>query len=166
MSRDASVDFLWKTHSYLNECIRFADTKAELVIAWTSAMIGALLAGGQHKQIECSLVGLSNVSGLLFLAVAFTCAFVAVFPRMRTSQPKGFIFSESILAHASGEDYFDAFRKLSANDDSKSLIRPIAEHIYDLSGISRLKYLWVSRSIGAAFAGSALSAIAYLLRGG
>ena len=38
-NRDA---FIWKTHSYLNEQIRFVDTKSAYVAALATGLIGAL----------------------------------------------------------------------------------------------------------------------------
>ena len=48
-------EFFWKVHSYTNEYIRFADTKAELVIGWTLALVGALRSGRtQEVRMEFS----------------------------------------------------------------------------------------------------------------
>ena len=46
-------DFLWKTHSYMNDYIRFADTKAAVVIALSTALLGGLIAAEAHHG--CSL---------------------------------------------------------------------------------------------------------------
>lgn len=77
---DASIEFLWNSHSYLNEYIRFADTKAEIVIGWTSAVIGALLASGFHKHFDVSIIGVLCFASLAVLVTAFVFGFMAVWP--------------------------------------------------------------------------------------
>src|SRR5689334_35084 len=86
------VEFLWNTHSYVNEYIRFADTKAELVIGWTSAVMGALLAADFDKNFGLSASGILSAVGLGCLLAAFVCAFMAVVPRLRTTQAPAFIY--------------------------------------------------------------------------
>ena len=46
--QQARVDFLWNVHSYTNEYIRFADTKAALTVAWATALLGVLYAERVH----------------------------------------------------------------------------------------------------------------------
>ncbi len=94
--------FLWNVHSYINEYIRFADTKAELVIGWITAITGGLLAVQFQKKLNlCHMAGIASSIGFGLLVLSFVFAFLVLLPRLRTSQPKGFIFWRSIRASGS-----------------------------------------------------------------
>lgn len=150
--------FLWHVHSYVNEYIRFADTKASLVIGWTSALIGVLTASNFHKRFEWSPPGIICVAGFLGLIAAFVCAFIAIWPRLRTSQSKGFIFWKSILANGNREIFVAAFNQETAG----ALLEGVSQHLHDLSGVCSKKFCWVSYSIVFAFIGSILCGTMYL----
>jgi hypothetical protein len=150
--------FLWNVHSYVNEYIRFADTKAELVVAWTSAIMGVLVAAKLHHHVGWSFTGLLTFAGLTSLVIAFGLAFWAVVPRLWTTQPQGFVFWKSIVAHGTKEKFVEAFMAEPAD----RLANHIAGHLFELSRVCDAKYWWVNYSIVFAFVGSVLSGAMYL----
>ncbi len=76
-------EFLWKIHAYLNEYIRFADTKAAVCIAWSSAMLGTLFSAQIHLVQKPSIwffgCGLLSAAALI---AAFLFGVLAVSPRL------------------------------------------------------------------------------------
>jgi hypothetical protein len=152
--------FLWNVHSYVNEYIRFTDTKAELVIGWTSAVAGALLAARFQDGFTTSFTGVLSFAGFMCLIAAFACAFHAVFPRLVTTNLAGFTFWRSILAHKSKE----VFLARVSEQNTPQLEREVAGHIWDLSHVCDAKFACVNRSIVLAFVGSVLCGLMYLLK--
>jgi hypothetical protein len=150
--------FLWNVHAYLNAYIRFADAKAQLVIGWTSAIVGALLASKFPERFSCSTSGLLAVAGSLCLVTAFAFAFVAVVPRLSTTQLPGFIFWKSILAHCTKDRFVKAIGEQSAAE----LNNHLAGHLFDLSNVGNQKFEWVNRSIVLAFIGSVITGAVFL----
>ncbi len=153
------TEFSWNVHSYLNEYIRHADTKAELVIAWTSALVGALVAGKYQDKFDYSLSGIMSLAGFLLLVSGFITAFQCVKPRLKSLQIPGFIFWDSILAHKDRDTFLGEFANLS----DESLGQHVSQHLFDLSNVAHAKYWWVGISIRLACAGSLLSGLMYLL---
>ena len=94
-------DFLWKTHSYMNDYIRFADTKAAIVIALSTALLGGLITAEAHHWCSPRLLnfvepawkeswlGIGALLSILFLVLAFSCAIFAMTPRLWSVQITG-----------------------------------------------------------------------------
>jgi|SRR5208337_832171 len=122
-----SIEFIWKVHDYTNNYIRFADTKAALVIVVASGLTASLYAAQAHHYFRLSRLSLHAASGWATLLgvgslLAFLClggsiflAVLAVVPRLRLQpragrtlvqkplhssgeQPVGYVFWRSILA--------------------------------------------------------------------
>ncbi len=49
IGRPQQQDFLWKTHSYINDYIRFSDTKAGFAITLSGALLGLLYSAKTHE---------------------------------------------------------------------------------------------------------------------
>jgi hypothetical protein len=156
----ARNEFLWRVHSYINDYIRFADTKAQLTIGWSTAVAGALIAAHFYDGMVWPWPALARLVGLLALGVSIACAVIAVNPRLRTSQPKGYIYWNSVLGHGDKDNFVRAADSIGANEAGQH----VANHIYDLASICRNKYWWVNLSILLAFAGSVLSGILFLYK--
>jgi hypothetical protein len=152
------AEFLWNVHSYMNEYIRFADAKAGLVVAWASAMLGALAGARLHDKIDANLQGAFCLAGVLSLLIAFALAFWSIVPRLWTRQPIGYIFWKSILAHKSKDQFVSGIMAQSADE----LNGQVAGHVFDLAGICDAKFSYVNISIIFAFVGSVLSGVMYL----
>jgi hypothetical protein len=163
-------------HSYTNEYIRFADTKAAAVIAWCATMIGVLYSTKAHLRfmdsaykptdVVCSPDFVRYVSMIAFmlLAAAIVLAFWCLKPRLWSVRgekvhPPRFIYWEQVLAHQDSEKGFkDAFGEQSYS----SLADHCASHLQVLAGIAKVKYKWVNWSIRVGAIGTALGGIALL----
>ena len=96
MTQSTDVDFLWKIHSYTNDYIRFADTKAAFTATLAAALIGILTSSqifdgllNQRFSAWPKAVWLGMAAtGLLGLSIL--SAVFAVMPRLwRTQKPLG-----------------------------------------------------------------------------
>lgn len=93
----SQVEFLWKVHDYLGDNIKFSDTKAAFLVAFSSGLIASLVTheftGALHpwntsKPVEKIVVGLAYF-GFAALAVSISLAMLSVLPRLWTeSKPK------------------------------------------------------------------------------
>lgn len=171
----ARADFLWKVHSYTSDYIRLADTKAGAVIAWCGGLIGVLFASQTHHlfthssfagtggEFVTTLVAVSSLLAFVLLGVAVLFAFVAIKPRLwssetRTEKQKGYIYWGDITLHATEDD----FRKEIGSMNVDGLNGKCTDHTHVLAGIACKKYWWVNWSLWIAFAGSVVSAFARL----
>lgn len=122
------LDFLWKTHSYLNDYIRFADTKATVVLAMSTALIGAMVGRDalailhpDRFTLDRSLVSARDTAAagfaaasLVLLIRALYCAFMTTSPRLWSVEPDGRLATlkhmlwvdQSKAAHAPGLVYW------------------------------------------------------------
>ena len=97
----AKQQFLWQTHSYLNEYARFGDTKAGFAGAAAAALLGALYSAKAHIPLLQTSIGqwpFSNwliAAALGLLIAAATIAVWTIRPRLGSTQDKGLIFWEA-----------------------------------------------------------------------
>jgi Family of unknown function (DUF5706) len=151
-------EFLWKVHAYMNEHIRFADTKAITVIAWSGAMLSTLVANNAftnfldgHLWAEDSrLIGWITLVAFTLLAASFFCAIQIIAPNTRYGQagPSGLIFWGAVCRYKNADEYSDAVAAV-ANLDER-----IAIHVYELACIAKKKFARVTVSIWLAAAGT------------
>ena len=162
-------EFAWNVHSYINEHIRFGDAKALVIVAWSSALIGALYGVNAHSafmdkkfstNVDWSATGWALMSLLSFiiLVVSFVLAIIAVRPNLRSSQKLGLVFWESVLGYRTGANYHEAFTGTTEND----LVQNLTHHIFDLSGVASSKFRWVNVAIIFAVLGSIFALITAL----
>lgn len=163
---DKQLAYLWSVHEYLNTYIRFADTKAGVVIVLASGLIAALYGTGLHVPLlsksptEWGWLGTLSAVGFLLLASAVLLAVWAIKPRLTNDQRKGFVFWESIRGFKSPLEYWQALR-LQSED---GLTENLSGHLYTLAGVCRRKYFWVALSIWVSVAGAATGTTAILLK--
>ncbi len=165
------AEFLWNVHSYLCEQIRFADTKAALVIGWSSVVIGFAISKDIHRQVVTAnwaavqtstfdLLLVATRAGSLFaLAMSFVLAVFVVRPRLSDHSATGYIFWRRILNHRSPELFHESL--LSRTGDE--IDRHVSDHIFTLSQICEAKYrrlVWATRT---AFWGTILGTIVLLM---
>jgi hypothetical protein len=160
-------DFLWNVHGYVNEHIRFADTKAAIVLAWAGAIVGGLVSNGSYKnfqegrlfQPESWLLAWATLIAFLLLAIAWLVAVLVVTPRVTYSDGgmKGLIFWRQVKMFPDATNYTTAVEQCS------NLQACVAEHVYDLSNVADQKFIRVSYSILIALAGTALATLIYIL---
>ena len=155
--------FLWNVHTYVNEYVRFADSKAGVA----GTLAGALLAGlyGAEMYVPLFTATWSLTSCLialatLSLAVSVGLSVLVVLPRLGTSQDKGFVYWQNIAAHGSSEQFRAAFGRASTRHLNDHLLH----HLYDLStSVSIPKYWRVTICIWCLVLGGFLAAVALVI---
>jgi hypothetical protein len=154
-------EYLWHVNQYLNEHVRFSDTKAGSVIVLAGAMLSLLYGGGLHRTFaavpisEWSLRTIGAMVTYLLLGASVGCASWSIRPRMVNSVPTGYVFWESILAHGSPKAFVLELNKRSRQE----LLDHLAMQLYVVSGICSTKFRWVGRSITLCLAGALLAAV-------
>jgi len=160
-------EFLWNVHQYINEYIRFADTKAAAVIAWAGAVIGTLVATESHQNFLDGrlwggtwLIAWVTLLALVLLGIGFVFAILVIAPILTYNRaaPKNLIFWDAIRAFSSFDEYSTAVR------DCNDVEGRVAQHVYELAGIARRKYRKTQFSIAAAAIGTLFAIVAILGR--
>ena len=126
------IDFLWQTHSYINEYIRLAEAKAVALLTVFGALLGLVL-----DQASGSLSGGERV--LLVVAITLSATVMAVagfvvFPRTR-GQPTGAIYWRSVRS-VTEED----FGQLAKETTDAQMLDRLSKHVYELAGVATEKY--------------------------
>lgn len=159
-------DFLWHTHQYLSEQARFCDAKAAFAGAIAAALLGGLHGAKAHVPLlqapysQWSIATWLALVGSLLLSGAILLAIGTVFPRLRSTQAKGFVFWSSITAYGSFELLRTSFQAQSADSLSDHLLH----HVFDIATeVCVPKFRTVSWCVWALVAGSFLAAAALLL---
>jgi hypothetical protein len=132
-------------NEYVNEYIRYADTKSAFAITIVAALVAAVF----QKEIEwytylssvispCGLKVSSLLAWLFLLSCGSTIAIGiwAVYPRTSKKPPKGLIFWENVAAFDSPEQFRKAFMS-TADDD---MVERLVEQNYYLSVTACKKY--------------------------
>lgn len=159
------LDFLWKTHGYTNDYIRFADSKAGFIAVSVAGLVGALFATHvfdalcqtplDRWPVRCWLAMLA----LVLLVISFILAIVAIRPRLRSTVRKGFIYWESILAHGSELEFAAQSHKL----DSDAMEQNVSRHLYVLALICTRKYFWANLSMWMGGVGGVIACVVVLI---
>jgi hypothetical protein len=158
-------EYLWHLSGYLNDHVRFSDTKAGSVVVLSGAVLSLLYSGGFHRGISQPLSqwGL----GTVISALSFSCLGASVLfsawsmrPRLVRNYSTGFIFWESILAHGSADAYVRRLNRQSR----RQLLDHLAVQIYNVSSVASTKFRWVGRAVMLSMIGAFLGAAVLVLR--
>jgi hypothetical protein len=156
---DPTEEFLWKVHGYTSEFIRFADTKAALVVAWSSTLISGLFGLKAHRLLSphrfttdaidvCTTVGgVAAAVAFSSLVVAFLIAMTIIMPRLWTKRKIGLIFWENIQGYKSAEQF------LAALAQEQGFVNAIADHVFMVSAVCQRKYRRLKLAIGLSLVG-------------
>jgi hypothetical protein len=161
------IDLAWKIHEYIQNYIRFADTKAAFVVAWVTGFLSVLYIGKLHHHFvasrfnlsEMSLLPTASATSFILLVAAFVSAAWAILPRLPTKQLGGYVFWESILVHATAELYAKSFSR----ETPDALLEHVCIQVYTVAGVARRKYLLVTLSMVLALLGSFSGAVVIIL---
>jgi hypothetical protein len=158
--------YLWHVNQYINDHVRFSDTKAGSVIVLSGAVLGLMYSGNlqhaftQRAPAAWGVAGFGAVAALLLLAASIFCAAWSMRPRLIRSHPTGFVFWEGIRAHGSPQAFVHAL-----NEQGRSaLLDHLGIQIYHVSTICSTKFRWVGRAIALALAGALCAGLVLLLR--
>lgn len=157
-------EYLWHVSEYLNEHVRFSDTKAGSVVVLSGAMLSLLYGGGLHHAFatvpvsQWSLRAIAGLATYALLGAAVLAASWTMRPRMVNTVPTGYVFWESILAHGSPA----AFVKDLNQRSRRELLDHLAIQLYVVSGICSTKFRWVGRAVMLCMAGALLATVVLL----
>jgi hypothetical protein len=157
------VEFLWKVHDSLEQSIRFADSKAALVIVAASGLLSALYAARVHVRFLVAsrvevLPALWASTAFLLLGCGVCLAAWAIVPRFRKRPLPGLLFWESILAHGEPDQFRAALARREPHDFDAALL----DDLFRLAKVCRLKYWYVRWSMYLTFAGGSGGAVLVL----
>ncbi len=160
--------FLWQTHDYLANYARFADTKAAFAGTLSGALIGTLYSaklitplGHEHWRTWSLAVWLALAGGVT-LAASILFALGTVYPRLKSSGERGFIFWANIAAFTNLAELTTAFEAQTAKTLNAQLLR----QNYDVSRYVCIpKYRNVSWCIITLLIGGCLTAGALIAQG-
>lgn len=167
MDEAVKQEFLWHTHEYLGEYVRFGDTKAAFAGTIAAALLGAMYTAKAHVPLvqmhydQWSLSSWLAVVSALSLFVSVALAIWTVLPRLRSTQSKGFIYWGSIAAHGKVDLLQTSFHSQSALTLNDHLLH----HVFDISSrVCIPKYRFVSLCIWALMIGGFVAAAALVLQ--
>jgi hypothetical protein len=157
--------FLWNVQKYINDYLRFGDTKAALSVATVSAIIGALFKVDAQSSFRSGAI-LSNCSAW-FSLIAFASlglsavlGIIAVTPPFRQRRTRGLMYWNEIAAHGNESEYWNAVREQSVEELTRSLSR----HIFTVSNVCRYKYRLIQGCIVLGLVGAVFAALFALNR--
>jgi hypothetical protein len=164
-------EFLWNVHTYTNNYIQFADTKAAFCVGIASALMAALFASKAHELFirnapsqyaghRTILAGVS-LAAFVLLAMSMGAAVMVVWPRPWKYSKNSFIFWDDIVKNFSTAASFAA--QYSAQTDAE-LTLCLSQHLYSLAKVCHRKFFWVSVATVAAAIGGALAVIVLLFK--
>jgi len=167
--RTSHVEFLWQVHSYTNEYIRFADTKAALTVAWATALLGVLYAERVHAVADRGIGYLAiTLMAAAPLCAGFVLAVWSILPRLfrnpiatfwvkrtkeNATESAGLIYWGDVLSLNDSAAYQSHIERLN----EASVVAQLSRHIFVLSGVARSKYRLVNLSIAVVAIGSVFS---------
>ena len=177
------LDFIWKVHDYTNNYIRFADTKAAVMIALATGLLAGLLKIGAHHYCSPyrfnlaapawveSWQGFGALVSIVALGLSVTAGVLAVTPRLWNSAPvallrrmvgggpaelsAGVIYWRSILLHGTA----DQFWAVVAGQTQAQVTEALTRHLFVLADIAELKFFWVTVSTWAWFVGAVVACL-------
>jgi hypothetical protein len=154
-------DFLWKVHSYTNDYIKLADTKAAFVAASTAGIIGAAMSTSMFDSIlrsapsSWSFLQWAAALGLLLLGVSFVMSIWVLWPRRWKSKHPGFIYWEAVIEHGDAKSFSAAIR----SQTDSALTTSISNHVFVLAMIADRKYKLVGKAVETGVLGGVVTAV-------
>jgi len=158
-------DDSWKQLQLVNEIVRYADTKAGLVLTLNGVLIGLIAVrvqtGGFLDSHPVPAATLLLAVAFLTLSVAFDIA--AVMPRLAASGQESSLLHFEYIGErfaANQDDYVDEFAKLVSDPDR--LQRALGAQVWANSVVARRKYTyvgWSLRFLAGALGATVLAAV-------
>jgi len=167
---DALLAYVWKVHDYTNDLIRFADTKASMILALASGILGILFGAKIHYPFTKSwftppgpdwreiALGSGALMALGLLGASITIGVTTIVPRLNKTKTTSFTFWHGILQHGDPKAYATRLLPLTKEEMFQSL----AEEVFVLASICQKKYQHVQWSIWLAALGAAMGCVVFL----
>lgn len=167
LDEPASQEFLWHVHQYINEYIRFGDTKAGLAAAAAGAILGTLYSAKAYVPLirtpysEWNAAAWLTVAATFFLLASAYSGLSVIRPRLRSTQSKGYVFWGAIAAHGD----VDLLRTSFHSQSPRTLNDHLLHHLFDLSQkVAVPKYRSVSLCLLTLGIGGLLAVAALVLQ--
>lgn len=160
-SVQARMEYLWKVHEYTNEYIRFADSKAAILLAASGGILGwlwSVQASHGDAAPKSPAFWLAWIAMSFLLAAAIAGALV-IAPRLNTKQVAGFLYWGSIVEHQSREAFITALKTKRPVE----LQEHLANHLFELAGIASAKYHGLARGIWLGLAGGVAAVLSAII---
>tara|TARA_R110002020_G_scaffold467917_1_gene691811 strand:+ start:1294 stop:1830 length:537 start_codon:yes stop_codon:yes gene_type:complete len=125
---------------YIRHYISLADAKATFFCSLYFLVIGGLVSDASVRKMVANAVICVDFSAtiltFIFLFLGAGSAFSVVAPRLRSSNPQGFIFFDAVASFEDGDHYTMELLKLSDSDISRERLA----HCYDVAKVCARKY--------------------------
>jgi hypothetical protein len=135
-------DFVWRTHSYINDYIRLADVKAGALFAVFGALVGVLVhqwAAGDEPETWWRKALFGSAIGASALVIAL--ALEVVRPRLDAPSTKNDskaacgVFWRRICGQT-----LDEYRRTVETLDANGLLAAVAAHTWEIAHVAEKKY--------------------------
>jgi hypothetical protein len=151
-------DFNKQEMSYLTDFIKFADTKAGVLVGFDSLLVKVAF-GNITPHFLRTFTDFTDLLGLLILFLAILFALLVVFPRTRSKPHEGFIFWENIIQFKTASRYESHLSSLDENE----IDRIAAEQNFHLAVTANRKYRMLKKSFWYSAIGSSLVLLSILI---
>ena len=160
-----SREFLWKVHGYVNDYIRFADTKAAFCLGVASELVGALFSSKSQELFlkppqTFTLLAWMSLAAFLFLVFSIGSAVIVVYPRLWIHALKGHSSYMAIAEFPSAKAFAADFGLQS----DQELNDQLSNQLYSLAKVCRRKYRWVGVAMATAVIGGGLAVYVLLFK--
>lgn len=163
-----TVESLWKVYDIVQDQIKFADTKAGVILAGDGIVLSTILSILIEHSGAVPLPSPLAIELILATFAAFLsacCAVSCLLPRFRAGQPVSLIFFEHIaMKYATAGDYLTEARATWSRHNTA--IEEIGYLIWATSRIAQRKHRWVIRAVwclGASLLVSMVSLVSLVL---
>lgn len=149
------TNFTYQQHAYLNNSLRFADTKAGALIA-ANGLIAKFITDMADNSTY--FVGLLLKIGLFVIVIGIFYALFVVFPRSVQSNEKGIVYWEHIKNFGE-ENYVNTV----ANGDINNLLKKSIENNFSQAIIVTNKFKKLSQAFKVSITGYTFVFIALII---
>jgi hypothetical protein len=154
------TEFLWNVQKYINDYLRFGDTKAALAVATVSAIMGALFKvkaqeAFLHAVGQWGCIAWLSLTAFAFLAVSAVLGIVAITPPFGQPKTRGLMYWAEVATYKDDVEYSN---DLLAHD-AEARFRVLARHVFIVSRVCTLKYRLVRLCILTGVVGATCAAL-------
>lgn len=152
---DGGLDFAWRVHSALDSWTGKVDTKASIVLAIETAILGFIISLSSKDGPLSALQGddlRSFRTGLVFIGLGILLALAVVVPQLGRRKAK--------KAWQQNTVYFGHLRRWDVDKLAKALTddtprhRQMAEQLVQMSKIAWRKHVWLQWSLASLLVGA------------
>jgi hypothetical protein len=143
----SATDQQWEIYKYINDQIRFADTKAAALLAANGVLTAALIGVLKDKDAffrSHTFVLLLAAVGLLGLLASAGCCLMCIVPRLSTGGPRSLIFFDHIALFTGPDTYANSAETMA---DARQAFQEITRQVWANARVASRKHRWVARAV-------------------